>query len=84
MSSIVNVAADVISGTAIAAAGTQVAWFIPMLVAAIAYYQYDQTDPEGRPADVDEATLLPYYDFIVVGAGSAGQISGSQSTFRNK
>lgn len=50
----------------------QVAWFIPMLVAAIAYYQYDQTDPEGRPADVPDSALLPEYDFIIVGAGSAG------------
>lgn len=43
-----------------------------MLVAAIAYYQYDQTDPEGRPADVPDSALLPEYDFIIVGAGSAG------------
>jgi hypothetical protein len=51
----------------------QVTWFIPMLVAAIAYYQFDQTDPEGRPADVTDSLMLPEYDFIVVGAGSAGQ-----------
>lgn len=50
----------------------QVAWFIPMLVAAIAYFQYDQTDPEGRPGDVGDDFMLPEYDFIIVGAGSAG------------
>lgn len=44
-----------------------------MLVAAIAYYQYDQNDPEGRPENIVEGGLLPEYDFIVVGAGSAGQ-----------
>ncbi|XP_026740785.1 glucose dehydrogenase [FAD, quinone] isoform X2 [Trichoplusia ni] len=74
MSSIVTAAADVLSGTAIAAAaGSQVALFIPMLVAAIAYYRFDSKDPEGRPADVGDA-LLPEYDFIVVGAGSAGAV----------
>uniref|UniRef100_A0A2A4K2X4 Glucose-methanol-choline oxidoreductase N-terminal domain-containing protein n=1 Tax=Heliothis virescens TaxID=7102 RepID=A0A2A4K2X4_HELVI len=75
MSAIVNAAADVLSGTAIAAAtGSPVAWFIPMLVAAIAYYQFDATDPEGRPADIGDDRLLPDYDFIIVGAGSAGAV----------
>lgn len=44
-----------------------------MLVAAIAYYQFETTDPEGRPADVDDSLMLPQYDFIIVGAGSAGE-----------
>ena len=34
-----------------AAAATAGVWFIPMLAAALSYYQFDKTDPEGRPKD---------------------------------
>ena len=36
---------------ATAAATTATLWFIPILVAAVSFYQYDKTDPEGRPKD---------------------------------
>lgn len=59
-----------------AAAGTtsNLAWFIPTLAAAIVYFQYDVMDPESRPIDVPSELLLPAYDFIVVGSGSAGTV----------
>jgi hypothetical protein len=53
-------------------AASNVAWFFPMLVAAIAYFHYELLDPESRPIDVVTELLHPEYDFIVVGAGSAG------------
>jgi len=46
--------------------------FIPTLVAAIAYFQYELLDPEARPIDVATESLLDRYDFIVIGGGSAG------------
>lgn len=46
-------------------------WLIPLLLAAISYYRYDRVDPESRP--IDQKTLYAQYDFIVVGAGSAGK-----------
>lgn len=55
-----------------AAATTNLAVFIPTLIAAIAYFQYEQMDPESRVADIETDQLLDRYDFIVVGAGSAG------------
>ena len=56
-----------------AAAASNLAVFLPALVAAIAYFQYDLLDPESRPIDVATDELLDRYDFIVVGAGSAGK-----------
>jgi hypothetical protein len=56
-------------------AASNVAWFFPMLVAAIAYFHYELLDPESRPIDVATELLQPEYDFIIVGAGSAGMYS---------
>lgn len=56
-----------------AAAATNPTVFIPVLVAAIAFFQYELLDPESRPVDTTTDNLLPKYDFIVVGAGSAGK-----------
>lgn len=56
-----------------AAAAANPTVFIPVLVAAIAFFQYELLDPESRPVDTTTENLLPKYDFIVVGAGSAGK-----------
>ncbi|KAF4521164.1 hypothetical protein B566_EDAN011614 [Ephemera danica] len=47
-------------------------WFAPLLVAALAYFHYDLMDPESKPINAE--TVKPVYDFIVVGAGSAGAV----------
>lgn len=58
---------------AIAGAASQVAWFLPVLVAAIAYFHYEVNDPESRIIDQPGDLILDQYDFIIVGAGSAGE-----------
>jgi len=57
---------------ALAGAASQVAWFLPVLVAAIAYFHYEVTDPESRVMDQPSGLISTDYDFIIVGAGSAG------------
>lgn len=45
---------------------------LPVLIAAMAYFHYDQFDPENRP--VDRENVDSTYDFIIVGGGSAGSV----------
>lgn len=79
MSAIVG-AANAIGGAAVSAASS-VGWFVPVLVAAIAYFQYeDLMDPESRPIDIATSNMLDEYDFIVIGAGSAGEFLHGLST----
>lgn len=59
--------------TAATSTGGGLTWFVPFLVAAIAYFHYELTDPESRPLDIAEDGMLMEYDFIVIGAGSAGE-----------
>ncbi|KAL7643225.1 UNVERIFIED_CONTAM: hypothetical protein RMT77_006516 [Armadillidium vulgare] len=47
-------------------------WFLPALVMALIYYRYVDDNLEGHPPD--RKMLFKEYDFIIVGAGSAGSV----------
>ena len=59
-----------VASSVIKSVGTSL-WLIPFLLGAISYYRYDRVDPETRV--VDQQSLWPEYDFIVIGGGSAGK-----------
>ncbi|CAH2005469.1 unnamed protein product [Acanthoscelides obtectus] len=45
---------------------------LPFLIAAMTYFHYDQFDPENKPVDRDEVDA--WYDFVIVGGGTAGSV----------
>lgn len=60
MSSAIGIATNALGGAITAA--NSVGYFIPMLVAAVAYYQYEEImSPESRPIDIPTEHLLDEY-----------------------
>ncbi|XP_020290746.1 glucose dehydrogenase [FAD, quinone] [Pseudomyrmex gracilis] len=47
-------------------------WIVPLLIAGLSYYRYDQLDPESRL--IDRYPLHSKYDFVIIGGGSSGAV----------
>lgn len=58
--------------SALAIAGIGKLSFIPVMLAAMAYFNYELVDPESRP--FNQKYLREKYDFVIVGGGSAGSV----------
>ncbi|KAJ2942839.1 hypothetical protein O0L34_g15028 [Tuta absoluta] len=57
---------------ALAIGGLKKLTFIPAMLAAMAYFNYELLDPESRP--FNQKYLRDEYDFVIVGGGSAGGV----------
>lgn len=66
----VAIAAAIKSATLIIGVGKLT--ILPVLIASLAYYNYDLFDPENRPFNVK--IIDQEYDFIIIGGGSAGNV----------
>lgn len=51
---------------------TGFSWLLPVLAATLVYFQFEVMDNEAPLINVPSEMLLPSYDFIVIGGGSAG------------
>jgi len=65
---------SILTGSLTSATGG-LSWFFPVLAAAIVYFQYEAMDNEAPPINIPSESLLPSYDFIVIGGGSAGKFA---------
>jgi len=61
---------EVLPNRVIAEPAAQMAWFLPILLGTVAFFKYDS---ELRITDHPGDEIADEYDFIIVGAGSAGE-----------
>lgn len=66
----IAIAAAIKSATLIIGVGKLT--ILPVLIASLAYYNYDLFDPENRPFNMK--IIDQEYDFVIVGGGSAGTV----------